>query len=372
MPRFGMLTQRELRQHVGQVLMAGFPGPEISAELRALVRAFDIGGLVLFARNVVEPAQVAELSRELRELGKTLPAWVGVDQEGGRVARLKDGFTLWPPAVTLGRADDEGLTRRFATALARELDAVGITMDFVPVLDVLSNAKNPAIGDRALADEPERVARHGAAIIQALQDVGMAACGKHFPGHGDTSVDSHLDLPLVEHPPDRLRAVEWVPFRAAIARGVPALMTAHLLVPALDDERPATLSRRIVFEALREELGFTGVIFSDDLDMRAIADRYGPGDTAVHALAAGVDGLLFCNSSYDRLAAALEGIIRAVEEETLPIARVADAMTRHRRMKERFLLEPAEVRASARRSDLAQVLASAEHQAIADEMGKYV
>src|SRR5262249_51468257 len=153
------------------------------------------------------------------------------------------------------------------------LRAVGITLDYAPVLDVLSNPKNPVIGDRALAETPQDVARLGAAIIRTLQAEGVAACGKHFPGHGDTSTDSHEELPLVEHPPDRLQAVELVPFRAAIDAEVATIMTAHLLIPSLDDQRPATLSKRIIHDLLRVELGYQGVILSDDLEMKAIANQ---------------------------------------------------------------------------------------------------
>ena len=169
-----------------------------------------------------------------------MPAWVSVDQEGGRVARLKEPFTKWPPMATLGRAgkESEALAERFAKALAQELLAVGITLDYAPVLDIHTNPKNPVIGDRALAERAEDVARLGRVIIRALQGAGLAACGKHFPGHGDTSTDSHFELPLVEHAPDRLRAIEFEPFRAAIAEQVAFIMTAHVLVPSLD-ETPA-------------------------------------------------------------------------------------------------------------------------------------
>ncbi len=168
---------------------------------------------------------------------------MSVDQEGGRVARLKAPFTEWPPMATLGRSGDVKLAERFARALAAELKAVGITLDYAPVLDIHTNPKNPVIGDRALAEKADEVARLGSAIVRALQAEGIAACGKHFPGHGDTSTDSHFELPLVEHPPDRIRRVEFVPFKAAIEAGVATIMTAHVLVPALDEERPASLSR---------------------------------------------------------------------------------------------------------------------------------
>src|SRR6059036_3402962 len=175
--------------------------------------------------------------------------------------------------ATLGRSGDSRLTERFARALASELKSVGITLDYAPVLDIHTNPKNPVIGDRALAEKAEEAARLGSAIVRTLQAEGIAACGKHFPGHGDTSTDSHLELPLVEHPPDRLRQVEFIPFKAAVDAGVATIMTAHVLVPAIDEKRPATLSRRVVYDLLREELKYEGVILSDDRDWRGLRRR---------------------------------------------------------------------------------------------------
>src|SRR6476619_1973345 len=264
------MIPREIRRHIGQLAIAGFGGYEIPSEMRSIAREFDLGGIILFARNVEAPDQVAEVSRQSQTMALELPLWVSVDQEGGRVARLKSPFTVWPPMQTLGRSGDEQLAARFARALASELKAVGISLDYTPVLDILTNPKNPVIGDRALAERAEDVARLGTAIIRTLQGEGIAACGKHFPGHGDTSVDSHFDLPLIEHPPDRLEAVELVPFNAAIAADVACIMTAHILIPALDEERPATLSPAIVDGWLRKKLGFNGVILTDDMSMKAI------------------------------------------------------------------------------------------------------
>jgi len=198
-----------LRRQIGQLLIAGFNGGALPIELRSLAREFGLGGVILFARNIVEPEQVADLAYEAVRLVPDVPAWVSVDQEGGRVARLKAPFTEWPPMATLGRSGDAALAARFARALASELKAVGITLDYAPVLDVHTNPKNPVIGDRALAETADVVGRLGAAIIRTLQAEGIAACGKHFPGHGDTSTDSHLELPLVEHPPERLREVQF-------------------------------------------------------------------------------------------------------------------------------------------------------------------
>src|SRR3954465_7485167 len=249
-----------LRRQIGRLLIAGFGGQQVPVELASLAREFSLGGVILFARNVAEPEQVAELCYESARLGPDLPPWVSGDQGGGRVARLKAPFTEWPPMATLGRSADAALAERFARALAAELKAVGITLDYAPVLDVLTNAKNPVIGDRALAEKAEDVGRLGAAIIRTLQAGGVAACGKHFPGHGDTSVDSHLELPIVEHPPDRFRRVEFVPFKSAIQADVATIITAHVFVPALDERRPATLSKHVVTDLMRTELGFGGVI----------------------------------------------------------------------------------------------------------------
>src|SRR5213079_1278025 len=234
-------------------------GHSVPVELASLAREFSLGGVILFARNVVEPEQVAELCYESARLVPDLPLWVSVDQEGGRVARLKAPFTEWPPMATLGRSGDTLLAERFARALASELKAAGITLDYTPVLDVLTNPKNPVIGDRALAERAEDVARIGSVIIRTLQGEGIAASGKHFPGHGDTSTDSHHELPVIEHPPDRLEAVELVPFKAAIAAGVASIMTAHILIPSLDEENPGTLSPKIVDGLLKQKLGYQGL-----------------------------------------------------------------------------------------------------------------
>ncbi len=364
-----------LHRRIGQLAVVGFAGTSIGPELRSLAREFSLGGIILFKRNVESPEQVLDLSVEARQLDREVPPWVGVDQEGGRVARMKSPLTEWPPMQTLGRADDEALARRFGAALARELRAVGISIDFAPVLDVLTSANNPAIGDRALSNRPEVVARLGAAVVRALQEGGVAACGKHFPGHGDTTVDSHLDLPIVEHPPERLREIDFAPFRAAIEAGVAAVMTGHLLVPAFDEENPATLSRAIVTGHLREELGFDGLVFSDDLDMKAISARMPRERAVASAVAAGCDVVLMCGEECDQHASALESLVRAVEEETLPRSRVDDAMARQRRAKARF----AAMKASSLHPDwrpmpareLRTIVGCAEHQLVAEEMRRF-
>jgi beta-N-acetylhexosaminidase len=369
------MSPRALRHGIGRLLIAGFEGHQVPIELKAIAREFGLGGVILFGRNIEEPAQVAELAYEAARLTPEAPLWVSVDQEGGRVARLKAPFTAWPPMATLGRSGDLGLAGRFARALAAELSAVGITLDFAPVLDVCTNPGNPVIGDRAIGDRAEDVARIGAAVVRALQEGGVAACGKHFPGHGDTSADSHLELPLVEHPPERLRAVEWQPFRAAVEAGVAMIMTAHVLVPALDESRPATLSPAVVTGALRGELGFEGVIVSDDLEMKAITNQYGVPEAAVLALAAGCDALLVCGVlegiDYARQAAVLEALVHAVEEERVPFARVEDALTRQQAARDRFLAPAISARPAGGRA-LRQRLPADAHRAVADEMARFL
>ena len=371
------MVPSSIRRDIGQLLIGSLPATTITPELRALAREFSLGGVIFFSRNIEAPEQVAELSRDVQQLASELPLWVSVDQEGGRVARLKEPFTRWPPMATLGRSGSVELAARFGAALAAELRAVGITLDYAPVLDIHTNPKNPVIGDRALAEDADSVARLGAAIIRALQDNGVAACGKHFPGHGDTSVDSHLALPIVEHPPDRIRRVEFVPFREAIRADVAFIMTAHVLVPSLDEETPATLSRRVVQALLREELGFQGVILSDDLEMKAIASSYRVPDAAVHAIAAGCDGLLICSGDVDLQAATLEALVHAVEQDRIPFKRLEDALARNRRAKERFLAastlaKAASDRAAAgRQGQLRHVLGCDAHQRIVEEMARF-
>lgn len=361
------------RHDLGQFLIGSIPDRTLPVELRSLAREFDLGGVILFSRNIEAPEQVAELAAECEPLGRTMPAWVSVDQEGGRVARLKEPFTTWPPMATLGRAGKEGeaLAARFAKALAGELRAVGITLDYAPVLDIHTNPQNPVIGDRALAERAEDVARLGQVIIRALQESGVAACGKHFPGHGDTATDSHFELPLVEHPPDRLRAIEFEPFRAAIAAQVAFIMTAHVLVPSLDDERPSTLSPKVVQALLRDELGFAGVILSDDLEMKAVSARYPVPESAVEAIRAGCDGILICSGDLDLQARTLEALVRAVESGVISPARCDDAFARLRRAKERFLMGERPGPAQRIRA-MRDVLGHHEHQMIAAEMAAFL
>jgi beta-N-acetylhexosaminidase len=301
-------ASKSLEALASRRLVVGFDGVASSPALDELLRR-GVGGVILFRRNVASPVELAELVCDVkRRAGR--PLLVGVDQEGGRVARLRDGFTALPSLRTVGLAGDAGLARALGKLIGTELRAVGVDLDFAPVLDVDTNPQNPVIGDRSFGRDPARVAELGAAMLRGLQEAGIAACGKHFPGHGDTRQDSHHDLPRVPHALARMEAVELVPFAAAVKAGVASLMTAHVVFDAVDAAHPATLSEAVLGGFLRDRLGYDGVVFSDDLEMGAITRHFGCAKAAVMALRAGVDQLLVCHSSHvahaiiDALAAA--------------------------------------------------------------------
>lgn len=359
-----------LRRHLGQLVVAGFAGVGLPVELRAIAREFNLGGVILFARNVEAPLQVAELAHEVKQLAD-VPPWVSIDQEGGRVQRLRAPFTEWPPLAALGRSGDPGLAERFGRALARELRSVGVTLDYAPVLDVHTNAANPVIGDRALSPDAGEVARLGAILVRALEAEGVAACGKHFPGHGDTSLDSHEDLPVVEQEPARLQEVELRPFRAAIEAGVAAIMTAHVRYPAFDETAPATLSQALVTDLLRSEMGYDGLVLTDDMAMGAIAKHRAVVPASVEALRAGCDLVLLCEPDPAAQAEVIEGLIHAVEDGALAERRVEEALGRQRRARERFLQEDARWRPPSP-ARLREVVGCAGHADIAEAMREFL
>jgi beta-N-acetylhexosaminidase len=287
----------ELWKLCGQIIVGGFDGPDLPPRYEKALRLGHRGGAILFKRNVPDLDAVLRVCDAIRRAAPAdLPPFIGVDQEGGRVTRLPQPFLALPPMRLLGELGDLALVRRAARAVGAELAAAGFNLDFAPVLDVDSNPDNPVIGDRSFGRDPRTVMRAGVAFLQGLQDRSVLACGKHFPGHGDTSVDSHLDLPVVAHPRSRLEQIELPPFRAASGAGIASMMTAHIVCEGLEPGVPATLSRVVCASLLRAEIGFEGVLFSDDLEMAAIAARYPVAEAAVEAVWAGCDALLVCKS----------------------------------------------------------------------------
>lgn len=326
------------RWQPGQLLFVGFAGTSPPRALLELVRAARVGGVILFTRNlpmrteigpdgkpvtVPDPAALRGLVTTLREAApEDAPLTVAIDQEGGRVQRLRAPWTEWPPMRRLGELDMPQWTADVATAIARELVDIGVNLDFAPVVDVDSNPDNPVIGDRSFARTPTAVATHAAAFVRALQAGGVAACAKHFPGHGDTRDDSHFALPTLPHDLDRLGEIELPPFAAAIEAGVAAVMSAHIVFEAIDRKRPATFSPDVL-ALLRERLAYDRVVFSDDLEMKAVAHSMPPRTMPAVALEAGLDALLVC-SELDFVNEVLDGLERCKDHALeRPLERVA-------------------------------------------------
>jgi beta-N-acetylhexosaminidase len=320
------MSPSKLDAECAGLLCVGFDGISPSAEVLELVRR-GVYGVILFGRNVESAEQVAELSATLKRAAGR-PLLVTIDQEGGRVARLRarHGFTELPPMRALGELGDERTAFDVGALLGAELRAVGIDQDFAPVVDVDTNPANPVIGDRSLGRDPERVGRLGAALARGLQSRGVAACAKHFPGHGDTSQDSHVDLPRLSHPLERLEAVELAPFKALSRAGVASVMTAHVIFEALDPVRPATLSPSVM-GLLRGSCAFDGPALSDDLEMKAVAAHFPLEEVVPGAVAAGVDGLLVCHHA-EVQNRTVDLLRQAVEQGRVSPGRLAEARVR--------------------------------------------
>lgn len=294
--------------HPGQLLFIGFDGTVLPDDVAALVADGRVGGAILFARNVESPGQLRRLVAALHAAApEARPLTVAIDQEGGRVQRLRAPWTEWPPMRVLGEGGRLEDTRAVGAALGRELADLGIDLDFTPCVDVDTNPGNPVIGDRSFARDPDTVSRHAVALLEGLQGAGVAGCAKHFPGHGDTSLDSHVALPRVDHDLERLRAMELPPFRALARAGVASMMTAHVIVSCLDAERPATLAPAAL-RLLREEVGYDGLVFGDDFEMAAVAEHAAPAEATRLALEAGCDALLVCSRGDVR-----DAVLRALE-----------------------------------------------------------
>ncbi|MWB98786.1 glycoside hydrolase family 3 protein [Agromyces seonyuensis] len=317
-----------LRRDALTCLLPGFVGPTAPEWLLGLLGE-GLGGVCLFGTNVERPAQVARLTAAIRAANPD--AVVAIDEEGGEVTRLAyDIGSPFPGAAVLGRIDDVAVTAAVADRVGRALRAVGANVTFAPDVDVNSNPDNPVIGTRSFGTDPELVGRHAAAWTRGVQTAGVAATPKHFPGHGDTAVDSHLGLPIVDLPLETLRERELVPFRAAIEAGAKLVMTSHILLPQLDADRPATLSPTIL-GMLRDELGFDGVIVSDALDMHGASGETGIPEAAVRALDAGCDLLCIGTANTGpQLEEITAHVLSAVADGRLSADRVAEAAARVR------------------------------------------
>jgi beta-N-acetylhexosaminidase len=328
-----LLDRLPIEDKVGQMLMFGFAGTAAGGDVQLMVRDWRIGGLVLRDGNLAAPSQILELSSALQGLADEngLPAGLllAVDQEGGAVTRLRSPFTQFPAPAAVGSAGDSDLAQAMGKAMAEEMTAVGINMDLAPVLDVNDNPLNAVIGPRSFGSDPNLVALMGTEFVKGLHDGGVIATGKHFPGHGSTSTDSHYGLPVVSKTSDEIRSTELVPFQAAIEADVDAIMTAHVAYPDLDSASlaPATLSKPILTGLLRQELGFSGVIVTDSMGMGAITQLYSPGEAAVMAVEAGAD-IILAGGQVDVQSGIRAALLEAAQTGRISEQRINESVTR--------------------------------------------
>ena len=310
-----MSNNLSLRQQIGQRLLVGFRGESLDEEFVALVRDYKIGNVILFSRNLKSRAQMKELCGSIQSLIQRetgYGALIALDEEGGTVSRLPQDCPHMPGALKLAKSGNEALVYEAALATGRLLRELGANFNLAPVLDVNSNPLNPVIGPRSYGNTAQEVIRFSLQVIKAYSDAGILCCGKHFPGHGDTRVDSHLVLPVVDRDISMLEKAELKPFEAAIRTGIPAIMSAHILFPREDPRRPATLSSRFLTGLLRQKMGFNGLILSDCLEMKAIADNFGSCQGGIMALEAGADILCISHTAALAREIALEAEARVL------------------------------------------------------------
>ena len=327
----------ELETKIAQMLMVGIGGHELTRTELEICRHHGFGGFILFSSNCRDLPQIRSLCRSLATTAD-LP-FIAIDEEGGGVHRLPPPFTHFPAAAVIGQTGNPDLAERFGRATAAELALLGINLDFAPVLDVGCNPKNSIIGDRSFGSTPDQVIAMGLAWSKGLRSNGIIPCGKHFPGHGSTDKDSHLELPVVAKSLTELREVDVEPFHHACRNRIEALMTAHLVFPALDERLPATLSRQIVDGILRKQLGYEGVVFSDDMEMKALTENFDTEEAALLSLRAGVDVLLYCHD-LSKATAVFDLFCREGKRDKQLRDRIDESHARISQLKMRCLRQP--------------------------------
>ena len=342
-PLAEQLAAMTVEEKVGQLLIGGFEGTEIGDQATRLVQEYQVGGLILYGRNIAGAGQLVTLTNGLKALnGDGIPLFLSIDQEGGGVDRMPPEVRRTPGAYCVGQTGSVPAAQSYGDVLAAECAAFGLNLDFAPVLDVWSNPGNTVIGQRAFSADARTVAGLGPAAARRMMDQDVIPAVKHFPGHGDTAVDSHVGLPVVDKSPEELEETELIPFRAAIQSAgtdgqVPAVMVAHILLTQLDPERPASLSPAVVTGLLREELGFAGAVLTDDLTMGAVTQSYGLGEAAVLAVEAGCDILLVCHGQ-DSVPAVRTALLEAVASGRITAERLDESVYRILRLKTEYAL----------------------------------
>lgn len=315
-----------LEEKIGQLLVVGFEGTSAPAYLLEWLAAGRVGGVILFQRNVENPQQLALLTESLHAASK-YPLLISIDQEGGTVARLREGFTESPGAMALAASGDPQLAREVSAMLGAEMHALGINWVYAPVVDVTHSIENPSVGTRSIGKDPHTVARFVREQVLGFQSAGVAATAKHFPGLGNTPIDTHVALAVIEAPLDALLQTDLVPFREVIDAGVASVMLTHVKFPAIDPQHPATFAPAIATDLLRNRMGFRGVVTTDCLEMKAITNHYGAGESAVLTVLAGVDLALFSHTP-DLQREAFDALLAAANTGRLPLARINEAVDR--------------------------------------------
>ncbi|MCG3419797.1 beta-N-acetylhexosaminidase [Oceanobacillus jordanicus] len=334
------ISSMTIKEKVGQMLMIGFEGTQVNDQTRNFIQENHIGGVILFERNITDSKQLLNLNRELKELNadsQDIPLFISVDEEGGVVSRMPPKIVNLPDSKKIGDLNNTELAYQVGEAIGERVNAFGFNVTMAPVMDVNSNPDNPIIGKRAFGDNKEIVSKMGVEEMKGIQSKGIIPVIKHFPGHGDTDVDSHLGLPVVHNSLESIREMELVPFQKAIDHQADMTMVAHILLPEIDNEDPASLSKNVVTTMLREELGFNGVAITDDMTMGAILENYDIGDATVKAVQAGNDIVLVCHGDENKLKA-LHSLTKAVESGAIKEERIDESVKRILHLKEKYNL----------------------------------
>lgn len=327
-------------EKIGQMVIVGLKGTSIQARALKMIESYHIGGFILYKENIAGANQTMTLLNQLKaaNISNTAPLWLSVDQEGGKVSRMPDEFIELPKAQQVGMVNQRSYTRQIGLALGKEVHSLGFNMDFAPVLDINSNPNNPVIGDRSFGSDQQTVVRHGIETMKAIQSEQVAAVVKHFPGHGDTSVDSHLDLPVVYKTLKELQSFELLPFEEAIKQNADAIMIAHLLIPQIDKQNPASLSRKIITNLLRETLKFNGVVITDDMTMGGITNHYDIGEAAIKSVQAGSD-ILLIGHDYEKQVSVLQALKKSTDNGILTEETLDRSVYRILRLKAKYNLK---------------------------------
>ncbi|MBO9596267.1 MAG: beta-N-acetylhexosaminidase [Cohnella sp.] len=324
-----MLSRMTLEEKIGQMIMIGVEGTTMDQTAERLIRESHAGGVIFYQSNFKQLGAAVKLVNDLKTANAkgAAPLLLAVDQEGGKINRMPADFEAIPDSQTVGKSNDASMAKALGGLLADELRAMGLNLNFAPVLDINSNPKNPVIGVRSFGNNPDLVAKMGVAEMQGLQEAGVIAAVKHFPGHGDTSVDSHRELPVVGKSLEELQKFEWVPFRSAIEGGAEVVMAAHILFPRIDNETPASLSKVIIGDQLRGTLGFNGVVITDEMTMGAIANNYGIVNGSLKAILAGSDIVMVAHD-YAKMQSVFSKLLKSAKDGTLPKARIDESVRR--------------------------------------------